>query len=100
MNLLETINKRLSAQNLKVELRLNATEKDIRVGQDWIYCNEAIKPILVLLEDNENVVVKADTWHTLLTKIEREYGQRFMRQTDINSLMENRYNTTDREEDY
>lgn len=99
MNLLETINKRLLIQHLSVELRLNASETDIRVGQDWIYCNEAIKPILVLIEDDK-VVLKADSWESLLNKIEREYGQRFMRQTDLDSLRENRYNTTDREEDY
>ncbi|MGB3208156.1 MAG: hypothetical protein WBB28_24495 [Crinalium sp.] len=100
MNLLETINRKLSTQNLSVKLRLNIEEKDIRAGKDWIYCNEAIKPILVLLEEDETVVLKADTWNTLLNKIESEYGKRFMRYHDLNSLREDRYNTTDREEDY
>lgn len=99
MNLLQTINEKLSNHNLKVELRLNVEEKDIRAGGDWIYCNKVIKPQIVLIEDNR-VVIKADAWENLLRKIESEYGKRFMRQNNLDCLRESTYNTTDREDDY
>lgn len=91
INLLDEANQRLTNHNQQFQIILGSSSDSslIRCGRDRIFCDQRIKAEFQLIEievEGRPVIIRDSNWSDFLSKIETEFGSRFMRQTKLINL--------------